>query len=110
MTEDDPRDVALSAAASGARVLVLLADEALDGHIAKLMHGGFIIVVRVPNGRIERHVWYADVESMAEFVEDEHSVVEDELQALSHRLREQADIESRRSLAERMARNAQRES
>lgn len=111
MTED-PRDVALSAAASGARVLVILTDgERLDGHIQALRHGGFVIVARHENGRVERFVYYAHVDSMAEFVEDDDAEApEDDLQALTRRLREQAEAESRKSLAERMLRNSQRAS
>lgn len=111
MTDDDPRDVALSALASGARVLVMLADERLEGHIDGLRHGGFTLIAKVPTGRIERFLYYADIESMAEFVEEDEGPGDvDELQALSRRLREQGEAAARRSLAEREIANLQRES
>lgn len=111
MTDDDPRDVALSAAASGAKVLVMLAEERLEGHVAALRHGGFVLVAKVPGGRIERFIYYAHVDSMAEFVEDDDAETpEDDLQALTRHLREQADAESRKSLAERMLSNVERPS
>lgn len=113
MSEQDPRDVALSAAASGARVFIIATDgESFDAHIVKLLHGGFVAVVGVRNGRVERTIWYADVDSMAEYVEvdepaaDEH----DDLMDLSRRLRAQASQEAQKSLAERMLVNHQRES
>lgn len=113
MTDDaDPRDTALSAAATGARVLVILREGGrLDGHIEKLLHGGFNMVAKVPGDRVQQTVWYADIDSMAEFVEDDDQDVEgpSDLDALSARLRAEGEAEGRKSLAERMIANSQRE-
>jgi hypothetical protein len=112
--DEDVRDVALDACASGSRVLIIRKDgERFDAHVASLLHGGIRVVRKTPNGRVEHTVWYADIDSMAAYVEDEpvdpgdfDYDADEELQALSRRLREQAHIERQTSLAERMLRES----
>jgi hypothetical protein len=113
MPDDEaPVDVALKACAEGHEVLVLMRDgERFDAHIAALRQGGFVAVVRLPGGRVERFVSYEQIDSMAAYLdptEFPNDSDEDELQALSQRLREAAHMERQTSLAEKMLRDSER--
>jgi hypothetical protein len=87
MPDDEaPVDVALKACAEGHEVLVLMRDG-------------------------ERFVSYEQIDSMAAYLdptEFPNDSDEDELQALSQRLREAAHMERQTSLAEKMLRDSER--
>lgn len=108
---DDVRETALQAAHTGAQVLVMMADgEQVVAHVDRLAHGGMHLVVRHPSGRVERFVWYAHVDSMAMFEQEEEPVPDDPLDALTAQLKARAVAGRQKSLAERAIDNFQRQS